>query len=206
MFQSLLEILSNASIDCLSQLAIDRALYPHQAAKDKAKSFFPLKKAASLGKEFDQPVSASSKRDTRDDDSGSFSAKEKGIQGVARSFSGMPVSSSGGGGGVAADDAVEKLMFLAPKNGSIKGGSAKAFKPTLSDSFRCHLLALLTHVLMTVLIHHSLTHSPCGVRRFKSGSAEDGLFLDRTTQDAMIEQVANSHIHLHPLCLWSLVG
>ena len=161
-FQSLLELLSNVSNDCLSQLAIDRALYPHQAAKDKAKSFFPLKKAASLGKEFDQPVSASSKRDTRDDDSGSFSAKEKGIQGVARSFSGMPVSSSSSsGGGVAADDAVEKLMFLAPKNGSIKGGSAKAFKPTLSDSFRCHLLALLIHVLMAVLIHHShsLTHS-----------------------------------------------
>ena len=172
------------------QLAIDRALYPHQAAKDKAKSFFPLKKATSLGKEFEQPAVASSKRDTRDDDSGSFSAKEKGIQGVARSFSGMPVSSSsgGGGGGIAADDTVEKLMLLAPKNGTIKGGSAKAFKPTLSGNFRCPLLALLSYLLMAVLI--LIHHSPCGVRRFKGGAADDGLFLDRTTQDAMIEQVA----------------
>eukprot|EP01036_Dinobryon_divergens_P024679 gene24679-33150_t len=148
------------------ELAIDRALYPHQAAKDRAKSFFPLKKASSLGNEFDKPAAApTTKRENYADGSsssgrggdGSFSAKEKGIHGVTRSFSGMPVSSNSAGGG--SDDTVEKLMLLGPKSASIKGGSAKVFKPTLSGSFR-----------------------------FKQGTAEDGLFLDRTTQDAMIEQ------------------
>ena len=119
------------------------------------KSFFPLKKANSLGKEFDKPAAttttatattaaAATRREGKEDGSrqGGFSAKEKGIH---RSFSGMPATASAAAAG--SDDTststtntssstVEQLMLLAPRNGSIKGGSAKAFKPTLSESFR----------------------------------------------------------------------
>lgn len=118
------------------QLAIDRALYPHLSAKDKAKGFPPVKKTHSA------PCSAtSSAKDSMD---ASASGRLRGGTGSIKAPDDFQGNERCSDEGVKNNEEglQRQLTLLGSKQNSVKGGnSSKGFKPTLSGKFRLLLMA-----------------------------------------------------------------